>query len=166
MSWRAPWLRERLLLLLLAVWDLLVVWGMYAFTYRQRLGQAPGNPGFAAAGDVLAWWLLFTRSLHSAPPWLGLEAHSAAGFAGVGLLLCKLRVGIADSGTRLRSFLLPLLSSIAVGSGLGHQVLAALRPELEAVVLLCTEAERPILQAELKVLTARKQQQITLLDEH
>ena len=42
MSWRAPWLRERLLLLSLALWDLLVVWAMYALIYRLRLGEAPG----------------------------------------------------------------------------------------------------------------------------
>ena len=42
MSWRAPWLRERLQLLSLALWDLLVVWAMYALIYRLRLGEAPG----------------------------------------------------------------------------------------------------------------------------
>ena len=54
MSWRAPWLRERLLLLSLALWDLLVVWGMYASIYRLRLGEAPGFT-FALAVLVLLW---------------------------------------------------------------------------------------------------------------
>ena len=169
MSWRAPWLRERLLLLLLALWDLLVVWGMYAFTYRQRLGQAPGLT--LALLLLVTFWLggsyLLGRYTQRRRGWALWKRTALLALLLLAVFVVQAWwVGIADSGTRLRSFLLPLLSSIAVGSGLGHQVLAALRPELEAVVLLCTEAERPILQAELKVLTARKQQQITLLDEH
>ena len=54
MSWRAPWLRERLLLLSLALWDLVVVWAMYGLIYRLRLGPDPGIT-LALAVLVLLW---------------------------------------------------------------------------------------------------------------
>ena len=54
MSWRGAWLRERLLLLSLALWDLVVVWGTYASIYRVRLGDAPGFT-LALAVLVVLW---------------------------------------------------------------------------------------------------------------
>ena len=147
MSWRAPWLRERLLLLSLALWDLLVVWAMYASIYRLRLGETPGFT-FALAVLVLFWlggsYLLgrYTQRRRGLASW---QRTALLALLVLALFVAQAWLaGIADSGTRLRSFLLPLLSAIAVGSGLGHEALAALCPELEAVVLLCTAAERQI----------------------
>jgi len=168
MSWRAPWLRERLLLLSLALWDLLVVWAMYASIYRLRLGEAPGFT-FALAVLVLLWLggsYLLGRYTQRRRGWASWQRTALLALLVLALFVAQAWLaGIADSGTRLRSFLLPLLSAIAVGSGIGHEALAALRPELEAVVLLCTAAERPILQAELAAFPTAKQQQITLLEE-
>ena len=139
MTLRVPWLRERLLLLLLALWDLVVVWAMYGSIYRLRLGH---TPGFTLALVVLVLlWLggsyLLGRYTQRRRGWSSWQRTAQLALLVLAVFVAQAwLVGIADSGTRLRSFLLPLLSAIALGSGLGHQVLAALRPELEAVVLL------------------------------
>ena len=168
MSWRAPWLRERLLLLSLALWDLLVVWAMYGSIYRLRLGHIPGVT--LALVVLLVLWLvgsyLLGRYTQRRRGWASWQRTAQLALLVLAVFVAQAwLVGIADSGTRLRSFLLPLLSAIALGSGLGHQVLAALRPELEEVVLLCTAAERPILRAELAALPTTKKQQIKFVEE-
>ena len=141
---------------------------MYASIYRLRLGEAPGFT-LALAVLVLLWLggsYLLGRYTQRRRGWASWQRTALLALLVLALFVAQAWLaGIADSGTRLRSFLLPLLSAIAVGSGLGHEALAALRPELEAVVLLCTAAERPILQAELAALPTTKQQQITLLEE-
>ncbi|QNJ07666.1 undecaprenyl-phosphate glucose phosphotransferase [Synechococcus sp. Minos11] len=168
MTLRAPWLRERLLLLSLALWDLVVVCAMYGFIYRFRLGQAPGVT--LALTILVLFWLggsyLLGRYTQRRRGWASWQPTAQLALLVLAIFVAQAwLVGIADSGTRLRSFLLPLLCGIAAGSGLGHQVLAAFRPEWEAVVLLCTTAERPILKAELATLPAKIHQQITFVDE-
>ena len=128
MSWRAPWLRERLLLLSLALWDLLVVWAMYGSIYRLRLGQAPGVT--IALVALLLLWLggsyLLGRYTQRRRGWANWQRTAQLALLVLAVFVAQAWLaGIADSGTRLRSFLLPLLSAIALGSGLGHQALAA-----------------------------------------
>ena len=168
MSWRAPWLRERLVLLLLALWDLGVVWAAYAFTYRLRLGNSPGVT-LALTFLVLLWLggsYLLGRYTQRRSGWASWQRTAQLALLVLAVFVVQAwLVGVADSGTRLRSFLLPLLSLIAVGSGFGHEAMAALRPELEVVVLLCTAAERPMLKAELAAFPPRKQQEITMMED-
>ena len=144
MSWRAPWLRERLLLLSLALWDLVVVWAMYIAIYRFRLGH---SPGFTLALIVLLLlWLggsyLLGRYTQRRRGWASWQRTAELALLVLAVFVAQAWwVGIADSGTRLRSFLLPLLSAIAVGSGL---VIALAMPAQSWRQLFCTAAERPI----------------------
>ena len=117
MSWRAPWLRERLLLLSLALWDLLVVWGMYGSIYRLRLGQAPGVT--LALVVLLFFWLggsyLLGRYTQRRRGWACWQRTAQLALLVLAVFVAQAWwVGIAESGTRLRSFLLPLLSAIAL----------------------------------------------------
>ena len=113
MSWRAPWLRERLLLLSLALWDLVVVWAMYGSIYRLRLGHSPGVT-LALAVLVLLWLggsYLLGRYTQRRRGWASWQRTAQLALLVLGLFVAQAwLVGIADSGTRLRSFLLPLLS--------------------------------------------------------
>ena len=49
-------------------------------------------------------------------------------------------VGIGDTGTRLRSFLLPLLTAIALGSGLG--VCHCVETIGQKVILICARTSK------------------------
>ena len=55
MSWRAPWLRERLSLIILARWDLLIVLGVYPVIYLWRTGSRPWV--------TMAWFVLVVFGL-------------------------------------------------------------------------------------------------------
>ena len=168
MSWRAPWLRERLVLMTLAVWDLLVVVIGYFTVYNWRLGV---NPGITPAllGFILLWlggsYLLgrYTQVYRFSLHW-----PKTLLLATLILLIFVVQAwlaGITDSGTRLRSFLVPLFILISILSGSGHFLLGLIKSRFESVVLLTTDAERQILQHELSVLCLPKKKIIHFVGE-
>ena len=151
MSWRAPWLRERLSLIILALWDLLIVLGVYPVIYLWRTGSWPGV--------TMAWfvlvcvWLggsyLLGRYTQSKPVIISCRQTMwlAAGILALFVFQAWL-VGIGDTGTRLRSFLLPLITAIALGSGLGHFVIMWRQGGQEKVILICARNEQIVLHGE------------------
>ncbi len=168
MSWRAPWLRERLSLIILALWDLLIVLGVYPVIYLWRTGSWPGV--------TMAWfvlvcvWLggsyLLGRYTQSKPVIISCRQTMwlAAGILALFVFQAWL-VGIGDTGTRLRSFLLPLLTAIALGSGLGHFVIMWRQGGQEKVILICARNEQIVLHGEINSLPAKRRSTIKLLNE-
>ena len=127
MSWRAPWLRERLLLLVLAFCDLLVVSTVYSINYWWRVNAWPGLTQ-ALLVLILVWlggsYLLgrYTQNVSGLIAW---RQTLLLAFSVLALFVLQAwLVGIGDTGTRLRSFLLPLITGIALGSGLVQFLLA------------------------------------------
>ena len=156
MSWRAPWLRERLLLLVLALCDLLVVLTVYSLNYWWRVNAWPGLTQ-ALLVLIVVWlggsYLLgrYTQNVSGLTAWRQ-TVLLAFGVLALFVLQAWL-VGIGDTGTRLRSFLLPLLTGIAVGSGFVQFSLAGRSVGKEKVVLICATHEQTVLQNEINFLT-------------
>ena len=168
MSWRAPWLRERLLLLVLAFCDLLVVSTVYSINYFWRVNAWPGLTQ-ALLVLILAWlggsYLLgrYTQSVSGLIAW-----RQTLLLASCVLALFVLQAwlfGIGDTGTRLRSFLLPLMTGIALGSGLVQFLFAGRSVGKEKVVLICASHEQSVLQNEINCLPVWRRSLLTLLND-
>ena len=168
MSWRAPWLRERLLLLALALSDLLIVITIYSINYWLNVSAWPGLT--QALMVLIISWL-------SGSYLLGRYTQNISGFiawrqtlllASVILSLFVLQawlVGIGDTGTRLRSFLLPLVVGIAAVSGIVQYLVAGRSVSNGKVVLICATHEYAVLQDQIDCLPARRRLLITLLND-
>ena len=168
MSWRAPWLRERLLLLVLALCDLLVVLTVYSLNYWWRVNAWPGLTQ-ALLVLIVVWlggsYLLgrYTQNVSGLTAWRQ-TVLLAFGVLALFVLQAWL-VGIGDTGTRLRSFLLPLLTGIAVGSGFVQLSLAGRSVGKEKVVLICATHEQTVLQNEINCLPVWRRSLMTLLND-
>lgn len=157
MVWRASWMRERLSLMGLALWDLGVIAGAYNLIYARRLGAWPGLTGGLTA-FVLVWlggsYLLGRYSERPTPGLAGLWRALSATLT-VALTVLLLFVGhswlfaIHDAGTRFRGFLIPLLAVIVV-LALGGQLLVGAASRRPSPWLLITSGvERDLLEQEL-----------------
>lgn len=169
MSWRAPWLRERLLLLVLALCDLLVVLIVYSINYWWRVNAWPGLTQ-ALLVLILVWlggsYLLgrYTQNVSGLIAW---RQTFLLAFCVLALFVLQAwLVGIGDTGTRLRSFLLPLITGIAVGSGLVQFLLAGRSVGREKVVLICAFHEQTVLQDEINCLPGWRRSLMTVLNDH
>ena len=168
MSWRAPWLRERLLLLVLALCDLLVVLTVYSLNYWWRVNAWPGLT--QALLVLIVVWLggsyLLGRYTQNVSGLIALRQTLLLAFVVLAsFVLQAWLVGIGDTGTRLRSFLLPLITGIAIGSGLIQFLLTGRSVGREKVVLICASHEQTVLQDEINCLPIWRRSLMTLLNE-
>lgn len=150
MIWRAPWLKGRTSMLMLAMWDVILVTSLYFCTYRIRLGtwDTLGNNVFFMPLGWIAGSYLFGRY---SPNKAGTELRDVADIAktaslGIGmsiiLILHAWGAGIDDAGTRLRGFIIPLFSSICLLSSLSRSVIYKNRSGKLENLIVCTQSER------------------------
>ena len=168
MSWRAPWLRERISLVVLALWDFFVVVIIYSINYWWRTSTWPGLTQ-ALCALIILWlggsYLLgrYTQNVSGLGSWR--QTFWLTSFVLALFVLQAWLVGIGDTGTRVRSFLLPMVAGIALGSALGQSFLKRSRHGEEKVVLICAEKEQSVLQKELDSLPVRRRSLVTLLND-
>ena len=168
MSWRAPWLRERIALVVLALWDFLVIAIVYSINYWWRTSTWPGLTQ-ALAALIVVWlggsYLLgrYTQNVSGLGSWR--QTFWLTSFVLALFVLQAWLVGIGDTGTRVRSFLLPMVAGIAIVSGLGQFFLKQTWRGEEKVVLICAGQEQPVLQQELGSLPVWRRSLVTLLSD-
>lgn len=156
------------MLVFLAFWDLISVIYSYSLVYWWRWNSAPGFT--IALLALCVFWLggsyLIGRYTQRPRGWLGWMNTLTLGFFVLGIFVAQAWLfSIADTGTRLRGFLLPLIGLVIFISGIGHELISFFRSTPAHVVLLCTRPERKILQKEIQNLPDFKRSLIHMLDD-
>lgn len=159
MGLRAPWLRQRLLMLGLALFDGSCLALTYNVTRWLRLGEESWVGLNRALAVLMALWLgtsyLLGRYSEPEPDGRGSLPWRLAMTALVPLLLLAVVLGhswvfqVADARTRFRGFLLPMLGITALLSALAQLVLSTWRRERRRWLLLGEPDELALLQAEV-----------------
>jgi len=149
MLWRAPWLKGRSSMLLLAVWDAFLITVLYLCTYRIRLGtwDTLGNNVFCIPIAWIACSYLVGRYSPNKNEDLS-KLSDFAKSAGVGFAISAVLIlhawvaGIDDAGTRFRGFIIPFFSAVAVFSSFSKSVIYRKKEnELESL-LVCSQSEK------------------------
>jgi exopolysaccharide biosynthesis polyprenyl glycosylphosphotransferase len=168
MTLRTPWLRDRKQLILLAILDFFAIFIIYFSIYYWRIGAFPGLTKALLAVEFI--WLSgsyflgrYTQKVSTAH---ALKRVLILAFVLLGLFVVQAWfVGIVDTGTRLRSFLLPLIIGIAVSSSFIQLFLAGRSVDKEKVVLICAPHEQAVLESEISCLPPRRRSLMTLLND-
>jgi exopolysaccharide biosynthesis polyprenyl glycosylphosphotransferase len=146
MGLRAPWLRQRLLMLGLAVFDAACLGFVYNITRWVRLEEGAWVGLNRALGVLILLWLgasyLLGRYSEPEPDSRGALARRLAMTALVPLLILAVVLGhswvfqVADARTRFRGFLVPVLGLTALLSALAQLALTKQRRESRRWLLL------------------------------
>jgi len=159
MLWRAPWLRQRLTLIGMVLWDGLLVYIGYNVTYWLRLQEWVGvNESLLI---LLGLWVCLSYLLgrYSEPEQKQRQTMMPTFFAAslvVATIIIALVLGhswlfqVREAETRFRGFLIPLLGSLALGSTLGQWIRQKLTAATGRWLLLCNNMERQVIKKELK----------------
>ncbi|WP_254216856.1 exopolysaccharide biosynthesis polyprenyl glycosylphosphotransferase [Synechococcus sp. CCY 9618] len=128
MWWRAPWLRQRWLLMGLAIFDAILLLGLYNLLYWRQTEQWVGLT--RSIGLLIAFWVAssYLMGRYSRPePGQGLaESRRLIDTALVALLVLGVVVILLNWGLQVkdprtfRGFLIPLLAGATLGSGLAQ----------------------------------------------
>jgi len=158
MWWRTPWLRQRWLLIGLALADSGLVILSYNVLYQQRFAIWPGISSSVVA--LLALWVGISYLLgrYSRPEverqasWRRrLVSTLAVALVVLFSVVVVLSWGIQVNDPRtFRNFVLPLLASLSLGSGLAQLAVSRQRPRLGHWLLVGDPAELAVLQRELR----------------
>jgi exopolysaccharide biosynthesis polyprenyl glycosylphosphotransferase len=159
MGLRAPWLRQRLLMLGLAVFDATCLGLVYNITRWVRLQEEAWVGLNRALGVLILLWLsasyLLGRYSEPESTSRGALARRLAMTALVPLLILAVVLGhswafqVADARTRFRGFLVPVLGLAALLSALAQLVLTRQRRESTSWLLLGEPEELRVLRAEM-----------------
>ncbi|MEB3242530.1 MAG: sugar transferase [Cyanobacteriota bacterium] len=159
MGLRAPWLRQRLLMLGLALFDGSCLSLTYNLIRWLRLEEESWVGLNRALATLLALWLgtsyLLGRYSEPEPDDRGSLPRRLAMTALVPLVLLAVVLGhswvfqVADARTRFRGFLLPMLGLTALLSALAQIALSSWRRERRRWLLLGESDELALLQAEV-----------------
>lgn len=161
MNWRAPWLRDRSLPLLLALLDTVMIAITYGVVAKLRTGfwSLPGNGGtfaiccwiiasyiagrYSSISKVNSTCLLRQTVLQtitaSAIVWLGFVAHSWM-------------YQVVDAQTRFRGFLIPVLAIIGGVGVCTRMIFLSIRKtgRDERCLMVCSKREEAVLRMELQ----------------
>jgi exopolysaccharide biosynthesis polyprenyl glycosylphosphotransferase len=159
MGLRAPWLRQRLLMLGLAVFDAACLGLTYNVTRWLRLEEGAWVGLNRALLVLIGLWLsasyLLGRYSQPEPDRRRSLLVRLAMTALVPLLILAVVLGhswvfqVADARTRFRGFLLPMLGGTALLSGLAQLLLTSWRRERRRWLLLGERRELAVLRAEV-----------------
>ncbi|MFN9631152.1 MAG: exopolysaccharide biosynthesis polyprenyl glycosylphosphotransferase [Cyanobacteriota bacterium] len=159
MGLRAPWLRQRLLMLGLALFDGFCLALTYNITRWIRLEEGTWVGLNRALAVLIALWLsasyLLGRYSEPEPDRRGSLLLRLAMTALVPLLILGVVLGhswvfqVADARTRFRGFLLPMLGFTTLLSGMAQIVLSTLRQERRRWLLLGEREELALLKGEV-----------------
>jgi lipopolysaccharide/colanic/teichoic acid biosynthesis glycosyltransferase len=159
MGLRAPWLRQRLLMLGLALFDGSCLALVYNITRWLRLGEESWVGLNRALAVLVALWLstsyLLGRYSEPEPDSRGSLPLRLAMTALVPLLILAVVLGhswvfqVADARTRFRGFLVPVLGITTLLSALAQLVLSSWRRERHRWLLLGEPDEVALLQGEV-----------------
>ena len=158
MWWRTPWLRQRWLLIALVLLDGALVVGSYNGLYRLRFGFWPGLSSSVLA--LLALWLgssyllgRYSRPERERPAsWRRrLLATLVAALVVLFAVVVVLNWGIQVNDPRtFRNFVVPLLVTLSLGSGLAQLWVSRERPGLGHWLLVGEPQELAVVQRELQ----------------
>ena len=164
MLWRAPWLRARALLLSVAAWDVLCIFGSYRHIYIAKLNEWNG----IGSGLVVIWatwlstsYLIGRYSAEGSRAKLSrLTKLAATTVPAIAVLMVFVGHSwfyqVNDAATRLRGFVIPLLVICTVSSALGQLVALTLMQSSRKWSIVCSEQEKKLIAKEVKQLTERQ----------
>lgn len=161
MNWRAPWLKDRSMPLLMACIDAAMILAVYGVVAKVRTGHwyMPGNGGtYATWSWITASYVLgrYSKGSRSGPSriWIetALQVVWATTFVWAGFLVHSWTYQIVDAQTRLRGFLVPALASIAALGFWLRIVFLSLgkRVAKGRCLIVCSKAEEMLLRRELQ----------------
>ena len=155
MKWRAPWLRDRSLPLLLVFIDAVIITGVYSGVAQARTGQwdLPGNGDiYATCAWIFASYILgrygntTRRSLKTLAKESGAQSIAASSIVCISMVVHSWMYQIVDAQTRFRGFLIPALAIVGLlGVGTRLIVLGMDRRNSKKWYLVCSEREKKIL---------------------
>ena len=161
MHWRAPWLRARALLLSVAAWDALCIFGSYKHIYIAKLNEWNG----ISSGLLVIWatWLsssyLVGRYSEECSSSKTSRLAKVAATAVPAIAVLTIFVGhswlyqVHDAATRFRGFVIPLLGICTVASSLGQLFALTLMQSGKRWQIVCSEQEKKIIEEEIIQLT-------------
>ena len=160
MNWRAPWLRDRLLPLLLVVVDVVVISGVYSGVAQARAGQwaLPGNGvvyttwAWIFISYVLGRYTNKRSDLKTLARETAIQCFASSSVVCVSLVVHAWAYKIIDAQTRFRGFLIPALAIIGI-IGIGTRLCTlgmGKRSDTAKWIVICTEREKRILKSELR----------------
>ena len=150
MWWRAPWFQQRKALLGLAVFDALVIVGMYNALFWQRFDRWAGVTG-SVATLVLLWLTLsyllgrYSRSETDKHLW----SISLVAIMVTALTMGAAWVGLARDPRALPDFVLPLLGGTAALSALAERSVDHQARQPNQWLLVVSQQEGEIIEREL-----------------
>ena len=173
MLWRAPWLRARAILLSVAAWDALCIFGSYKYIYIEKVKEWNG----ISSGLVVIWatWLSMSYLIgrYSAEgngtKLSRLVKVATTTIPAVAVLM--IFVGhswfyqVNDAATRFRGFVIPLLGMCTISSALGQLLALRLMQKGKRWSIVCSDEEKVIIEKEIKELTDKQKPRLLLKGE-
>jgi exopolysaccharide biosynthesis polyprenyl glycosylphosphotransferase len=158
MWWRTPWLRQRRLLLGLALFDTLLLLGTYNSLFLQRFDRWAGITGSIVVLTVLWVGTSYLLGRYSKPDQgqrdsqrRRLGATVVVALLVLTLVVVGLNWGLKVEDPRtFRSFILPLLAAVTLASGTAQLVVTRLLSRRQAWLLVGEAAELTVVQRELE----------------
>ncbi|KEF41463.1 MAG: exopolysaccharide biosynthesis polyprenyl glycosylphosphotransferase [Cyanobium sp. CACIAM 14] len=157
MWWRTPWLRQRRLLLGLALFDAAILLGFYNLLFWHRFGRWAGVTGSVAALIVLWVGVSYLLGRYSKPEQgqRDSQRRRLLATAQVALLVLGVVVVVLNWGLKVedprtfRSFILPLLGAATVASGAAQLGVTRLLRRRQRWLLVGEADEMDVLRSEL-----------------
>ena len=158
MLWRAPWLRDRALLVVLAGLDALIILTVYSSVLSIRTGTTglPGNGAIIASiGWVFISYILGRYSKDETSEDQQLERRSALSACGASAAMLTLFVlhswayQVVNAETRVRGFLVPTFLMVTVILALtGYATRRTRKGKDKQWLIVCTEEEESVIRSE------------------
>jgi exopolysaccharide biosynthesis polyprenyl glycosylphosphotransferase len=158
MWWRAPWMRQRKTLALLAAWDASLLIGFYNLLYLLRLGHWAGLPKSLMALVILWIGVSYLLGRYSKRDLSEFRAWSLLRTPAVGLIVLVVVVVLLDWGLQrgdprtFRGFLLPLLGATTLFSAAGQWAVARSPTRKNRWLIVGNAREIRLLRKEIKLL--------------
>ena len=158
MWWRTPWLRQRWLLLGLALFDSLLLLGTYNSLFLQRFDRWAGVTG-SIVGLILLWvGVSYLLGRYSKPDQgqRDSQRRRLGATAVVALLVLAVVVVVLNWGLKVqdprtfRNFILPLLATVTLASGTAQLITTRLLSRRQIWLLVGEAAELNVVQRELE----------------
>jgi hypothetical protein len=160
-NWRAPWLKDRSLPLLLVNVDVVMISGVYSGVTQARAGlwSLPGN---GVIYTTCAWIFLSyilgryankrTGSLKTLAWDSTLQSFVASSVICVSLVVHSWAYQVVDAQTRFRGFLIPALAIIGILSIGTRLCMLSIGKESNTTkwILFCTDREKQVLISQLR----------------
>lgn len=158
MLWRAPWLKQRKVLVGLAAWDASSLYLAYNLTYIARLGEWKGvSTGLIVmtttwlGSSYLAGRYSPQRSGEAGQHLTRLFPSVVAAAVVTGLFVAHSWIyQVVDAQTRFRGFLIPLVVGASALSTIGQVIFSGRERKVEDWILVGNKEERDCLKGELE----------------